>query len=104
MGRFIDPLPDDINVCAMTDGYNIFWSETAFLGWPHTMIEVSADISQISKEDCPGEKLVWIISPAYKMRLEEIKEIWPNGAMMEHYKYNKEFLFISYLVDNPSLP
>ncbi len=104
VGRFIDPLPDDINVCAMTDGYNIFWSETAFLGWPHTMIEVSADISQISKEDCPGEKLVWIISPAYKMRLEEIKEIWPNGAMMEHYKYNKEFLFISYLVDNPSLP
>ncbi len=104
LGRFIDPLPDDIDVCAMTDGYNIFWSETAFLGWPHTLIEIPADIPQISKEDCPGEKLVWIISPAYKMRLEEIKKIWPNGAMMEHYKYNKELLFISYLVANPSLP
>ncbi len=104
VARFIDALPDEFDVCGMTDGYNVFWAETEFLGWPHTLIEVPGDIPLISEEICPGENLVWIVSPAYETRLDDIQHIWPNGELKKHYKFEDEFLFISYLVTNPSLP
>lgn len=103
VGRFIDSLPDDIDVCGMTENYNVHWPEIDFLGWPRTLIEIQFDIPQITKGSCPGENLIWIVSPAYDSRLGEIVGIWPNGDMKKHYKYNGELLFISYLVTTPSL-
>ena len=98
VGRYIDPLADDVVVCGMTDGYSILWAETAFLGWPHTLKEIPVDIPQITEEICPGENIVWILSPKYQSRLKEIRELWPEGTTNEYYKFNNEFLFVSYLV------
>ncbi|MDO9086961.1 MAG: glycosyltransferase family 39 protein [Anaerolineaceae bacterium] len=98
VGRYIDSLPDDVTACGLTDGYSLLWAESAFLGWPHTLTDVPVDIPQITVENCPGENILWILSPMYQSRLDEIREIWPVGTTKEHYKFTNEFVFISYLV------
>ncbi len=98
VGRYIDSLPDDVVVCGMTDDYSLLWAESAFLGWPHTLTDVPVDVPQITEENCPGKNIVWILSPKYQSRLDEIRELWPEGTTKEHYKFTNEFVFISYLV------
>jgi 4-amino-4-deoxy-L-arabinose transferase-like glycosyltransferase len=98
VGRYIDSLPDEIVACGMTADYSFLWSEIAFLGWPRTMIEVPSDMDQINISICPGEKLVWILSPPFAHRVEELKSIWPNGEYQEHFNFKNDLMFISYLI------
>ncbi|MBU3927779.1 MAG: hypothetical protein KKB74_08230, partial [Bacteroidetes bacterium] len=63
-----------------------------------TMIEVPSDMDQINISICPGEKLVWILSPPFAHRVEELKSIWPNGEYQEHFNFKNDLMFISYLI------
>jgi 4-amino-4-deoxy-L-arabinose transferase-like glycosyltransferase len=99
VARYLNSLPADINACGITDDYQITQEEIRFLGWPRSLVVVSPDTAEITPDICPGENLVWILSPAYQNRLSEIKAEWPSG-IVENHMVNNQLVFISYLVSS----
>jgi hypothetical protein len=97
VARYLNSLPADINACGITDGYLLTQEEIRFLGWPRSLAVVSPDTAVLTPDICPGQNLVWILSPSYQNRLPEIKAEW-SGGIVENHMVNGQLVFISYLV------
>jgi 4-amino-4-deoxy-L-arabinose transferase-like glycosyltransferase len=101
IARYLDALPDEVTACGLTDEYLIDQEEIKFLGWPRTIVVVPADTVALNPEVCPGESVVWILSPTYKNRLPEIQSKW-IGGIAENHLINDWLVFTSYLVNDPA--
>jgi hypothetical protein len=104
VARYLDTLPNQIVACGITDDFNMDQEEIKFLDWPRLTVAVSPDTANLTADICPGQNLVWILSPPYQNRLSELQTQWPGGTITNHYLENGDLVFTSYLVSNSPNP
>ncbi|MGD0004635.1 MAG: glycosyltransferase family 39 protein [Anaerolineaceae bacterium] len=104
VSRYLASLPNDVNACGITDGFDLNYPEVTFLAWPRTTVVISPEIKKFTADSCPGSKIIWILTQNYVNRLPEIENEWPGGISQEHQSENGEFIFTSYMVSGISNP
>jgi hypothetical protein len=78
--------------------------EIRFLAWPRNIVDVRPEAPPLTRDICPGSKIVWILSSAYRSRLPEIQALWPGGVVEDHTLETGEALFTSYLAAGKTSP
>ncbi|MCA2002327.1 MAG: glycosyltransferase family 39 protein, partial [Chloroflexi bacterium] len=100
VARYLDALPDDIDVCGMTYEFDYLVSqeEIQFMGWPRSITVVPVETAVLTPDLCPARNVVWILSPIYEDRLAEIQALWRGGTVERHKTKNDWHIFTSYMV------
>ena len=104
VARYPDALPDEINACGITDRYRMDRRKLSFLVGPADALVVPLDTANLTADICPGQNLVWILSPIYQNRLSELQAQWPGGTVENHRLENGDLMFTSYLISNQTNP
>jgi hypothetical protein len=104
VARYLDSLPDEVTACGITDGFPMNQDEITFLAYPRLIVVVPPDTAPLSSDICPGNNLVWILTPLYQNRLSELQSQWPGGTVEDHRLENGDLMFISYLISSQNIP
>ncbi len=98
IGRYLDSLPDDIAACSFSQPYRLSERETAFLAWPHRLMDLPPETAGAALDVCPGPNRVWILSPADNSQLARVQLRWPNGQLRTLRDAADRPVFLSYLL------
>jgi len=98
IGRYLDALPDNIHACSFSNPYHLTERETAFLAWPHQLLDLPPGTTGALLDACPGPKRVWILGPHIPSQSARVKRRWPDGQLQERRDGTGRTIFLSYLV------
>jgi hypothetical protein len=101
IGRYLDALPDDFVACSFSQPYSLNERETAFLAWPHRLVDMAPDAADSALNACPGPNRVWILAPRDNSQLARVQLRWPDGQLRMHRNGAEQPVFLSYLIASP---
>ena len=101
-GRYIARLPLNVTACSLLSGPPLIVRETAFLAWPHKLVDIKPDAPDADLEACTGPSIVWVISPENTGRLDAIRARWPNGIIQNYDFPRSNYTLTFYLVNAAS--
>ncbi len=102
IGRYLDALPDDITACSFSQPYRLNERETAFLAWPHRLVDLAPDAAEEALNACPGPARVWILAADDNSQLARVQLRWPDGQLRMHRNGAERPVFLSYLIPSAS--
>jgi 4-amino-4-deoxy-L-arabinose transferase-like glycosyltransferase len=97
-GRYIGALPSNVTACGILD-IPLSVRETAFLAWPHRLVDIPPTAPDSELDKCIGTSIVWAISPNNIGRLDAIRARWPNGILDEFDLPRRDYTMTFYLVN-----
>jgi len=103
IGRYLDALPDDLTACSLSQPYRLNKRETAFLAWPHRLVDLPPDSAGAALLACPGQERVWILDATDNSQLARVQLQWPDGQLRAIRNGAGRPVFISYLI-SPAQP
>ena len=98
IGRYLDSLPPAIAACSFSQPYRLSERETAFLAWPHRLVDLQPEAAGAALDACPGPNRVWILSPMDHSQLARVQLRWPGGQLRTIRDAAERPVFLSYLL------